>query len=296
MPTTSPPAPKPAQADRVHMRGAMNGGAPVRFGDDQQFAAAQKILHVGRQRRRGRATRRRSDSRGRAGCPAAGRAGSAAPAKSYSRIAEKGEIVVVEPAQEILGLGDLGLRHRRLRRRLAARRAARAGSGASAASRRPRPRTSASTLAIVWASRARFAGSRLAGDLDLHPGFTQARRFAQAWESLGPAASGSRIWRSRPLGSRSTSTIGWITRRTTRPLSLIARGRRIDEKRHVVVDDLDDRVRRRPAVGRAARGCRPGSWPGRDGGGRKTPQRQRGAGQIARAAPGDIGRRHMLIK
>ena len=74
------------------------------------------------------------------------------------------------------------------------------------------------------------------------------------------------------------------------------RRHRIDQKRHVVVDDLDDGVRRRPAVGvpigivdphlrgavRAALG--------------EAPQRHCRPEQVARAARRDVGGRHVLVK
>jgi hypothetical protein len=74
------------------------------------------------------------------------------------------------------------------------------------------------------------------------------------------------------------------------------RGHRVDQKRHVVVDDLDDRVRRRPAVYVRLRVIYPDLGlaglpaPG------KAPQRQRRAGKIAQAALGDVVGRHVVVE
>ena len=39
---------KPPYSDSVHMRGSVDCRSAIRFGDDQEFAAADEILNVGR--------------------------------------------------------------------------------------------------------------------------------------------------------------------------------------------------------------------------------------------------------
>ena len=106
---------KPAQSDRIHRRGSMNGGAAVRFGDYQELPAAQEVLHVGRQPRQiAKTSENRVSLITQDPERAMGRFGHAV--KQILAIAEKGEIVVVEPAQEILDLGEFRRRHRWQRR------------------------------------------------------------------------------------------------------------------------------------------------------------------------------------
>src|ERR1700751_929341 len=40
-----------AEPDRIHVGRAVNRSAAVRFGDDEQLASADEVLHIGRQRR-----------------------------------------------------------------------------------------------------------------------------------------------------------------------------------------------------------------------------------------------------
>ena len=74
------------------------------------------------------------------------------------------------------------------------------------------------------------------------------------------------------------------------------RGHRIDQKWHVVVDDFDDRVWRRPAVGLRLGIVYPDLGAAGFAPGRELPQRQRGAAQIIGAARGDVAGRHMLVE
>ncbi len=73
-------------------------------------------------------------------------------------------------------------------------------------------------------------------------------------------------------------------------------GNRIDEERHVVVDDLDDRVRRRPPIRRRVRVVHPDLGLAGAPTLSQTPQRQGGAVEIAGRAFGNIGRRNVLVK
>ncbi len=71
---------------------------------------------------------------------------------------------------------------------------------------------------------------------------------------------------------------------------------RIDEERHVVVDDLDDRVRRQPTVRSRVRVVDPNFRPARAAPLGKVPQRQRRTAEVAWASSDDIGRGHMLVE
>ena len=107
---------EPAHPDRVHVSGPVNRRAAVRFGDDQQLAAAHEILHVGRQRRE--VAQPAEDGvrlvAQNAERPVFGFGGSV---EKVFAVAEKRKVVVVEPAQEILNFGEFGGGHRRRPRR-----------------------------------------------------------------------------------------------------------------------------------------------------------------------------------
>ena len=73
-------------------------------------------------------------------------------------------------------------------------------------------------------------------------------------------------------------------------------GHRVDEERHVVVDDLDDRMRRRPAIRGRVRVVDPDLGLAGAPTLAKAPQRQGGSVEIAGRAFGDIRRRNVLVK
>src|SRR5947209_16772894 len=73
-------------------------------------------------------------------------------------------------------------------------------------------------------------------------------------------------------------------------------GHRVDEEWHVVVDDLDNRVRRRPAVARQVRVVYPDFRLAGAPTLSKAPQREGGAVEIAGRAFGNIRRRDVLVK
>src|SRR6516164_5165439 len=101
---------KAAQADCIHVRGAMDRGPAVRFGNDEQFTSARKILNIGRQRRQIAPSAKdwvsfvTQDPEG----PAA-RCGHFV--KDVFAVTEKREIVVVEPPQKVPDLGKFSRRH-----------------------------------------------------------------------------------------------------------------------------------------------------------------------------------------
>ena len=87
-----------------------------------------------------------------------------------------------------------------------------------------------------------------------------------------------------------------MTRWTVTACRLQRRGHRIDEERHVVIDDLDDRVTRVPAIGRGARIESPQLRLSRLALLRELPERQRRAVEILCAAADEIVGRDMIVE
>src|SRR6516164_6265149 len=87
-----------AQTDRIHVRGAMDRGSAVRFRYDEEFTPAYEITNIGRQR-----CQIAERSRDRVSFVAQNPEWPAElggdPVEHISAVPEKGEIVVVEPAQ-----------------------------------------------------------------------------------------------------------------------------------------------------------------------------------------------------
>jgi hypothetical protein len=105
--------PEQLHTDRVHADGTMDRGATLRLGDEQRLRGAQKALHLGR--KRVEITQTAEEHVGRIAHDAeTGRDAAAALIETIIATAEKGEIVVVEPGEEIEGLGELALAQRRL--------------------------------------------------------------------------------------------------------------------------------------------------------------------------------------
>jgi hypothetical protein len=93
----------------------MNGGPAVRLGYYQELPAAQEVLNVSGQRRQiAKTSEHRVSFITQDPERSVGRVGRTV--EQVFAITEKGEVVVVEPAQEILGLGEFRPRHRRQRR------------------------------------------------------------------------------------------------------------------------------------------------------------------------------------
>src|SRR5579862_5158612 len=268
-----------ADADRIHVSGAVHRGAALGLGEDQQFAPADELPHVGRQRRE-------------VAQPAEDRiAGVGENSERWARRphgvaecvvaeAEIGEVIVVEPAQKIDALGDLSRRQRRrCGFRLAGNRLQRPAHllpvrhrAAYVVEDSGEPRRQRLALGSVW----------LAGDLDLHPGFAKATlRRVERQERAGVVAR----HREHRMDRQADLAAALVDRR----------GHRIDEERHVVVDDLDDRVRRGPAVGRARGVVDPQQRAARPAAGGKAPQRQRRVAQRLGAARRDVARRHVRV-
>ena len=222
---------KAADPDGIHQHAAMDGGPTVCLGDDEELTAAQKILHIARQRRE--IPHSFKDGILRVAQDAERGGGIRAVVEAIFAKSEIGEIVVVEPAQEIEPLGDLARRQwRRGRAQL----------------RDDRPQAFSQQLPIRYGAadigeyrlefggdRSPLGGVRLAGDLDLHPGFVK------------PGLRGIETEK------RALRIAGHVQDRVDDEPNLAAAlihrgGHRIDEKRHVVIDDLDDGARRRPVV------------------------------------------------
>ena len=89
-------------------------------------------------------------------------------------------------------------------------------------------------------------------DLDVHPRLADRARPRRA--SSDSSSTGCTLC-STPVMSRTTSNCGWMTRWISRCWRVELHRHRVDEERHVVGDDLDDRVAAgRPAVVGVARG------------------------------------------
>ena len=280
-------------ADRIHVDGAVHGGALLGLDDDQEFAAADEFLDMRRQP--GEVTQPAEDRIAHLAENAERRdclpielprgAGEEVFAKP-----EIGEIVVVEPAQKIDDFGDVARRQLcPRRRRLVDRLTGAQFTGdrlQGAAHRRPVRHRAAHVgeHAVEPGSQRRARRRvRLARDRDLHPGFAQApRRRVEPDET------------PRAVACRDEDRVDHEPHLAP---ALIERcGQRIDKKRHVVVDDLDDGIRRRPAIRRALGVIDAQFGAAAPALRRQTPQRQRGAAQIGRVARGNVIRRHMLVE
>src|SRR6516164_8084696 len=101
---------KAAQANCIHVRGAMDRGPAVRFCNDEEFTPAHKILYIGRQRRQIAQSAKDwvSFVTQNPEWPA-GRCGHFV--KDVFAVTEKREIVVVEPPQKVPDLGKFSRRH-----------------------------------------------------------------------------------------------------------------------------------------------------------------------------------------
>ncbi len=275
-------AAKTAHPDRVHMRPAVHRRAPVRLGDDEQFAASHKSLHVLRQRRQipqpaeDRKIRIAHDPEGRM-------LGLCLAGKVVFAVAEEGEVVVLEPAQKFADFGAFGGRHRwRFR----------AGEGVDQRAQGPPHRRPIGDRDADIGENAdqrlrearQFGRVALMGDLDMDPGFGEPG-FAPLAQLGEPAVGVPRHGRQR-MDHEMHDAVGGIDR----PVH------RIDKERHIVIGNLDDRMRRGPAVGRGLRVEDPDFRVAGTAPGGKAPQRQGGAAEVARTACGDVGRRNMLAE
>ena len=228
--------------DVVHVAGAVHRRSRVRLGQDQQVLRPRVAAQRRRQLREAlraaallatqHAQRRAVDDRQRVAV--VGRD------QVVAAVAEEGEVTVGEPRQEGPGLGDLG---RRPRRRAAAELADDVGD--ARAHRAP----VVDADAHVGEHTLEVGGERLhplgvgdAVDLDVH------QRLARATRRVGGASGPGAIAASAPSAPRSTARIGWTMRWSSSRSRASFHRHRIDEERHVVVDDLDHRVRRLPAV------------------------------------------------
>ena len=125
---------------------------------------------------------------------------------------------------------------------------------------------------------------RFGCDLDLHPGFARpgSARLQNVAEPPVRAAGHSQD----RMDDQMDDAVAGVDRS----------GNRVDEERHVVVDDLDDRMRRRPTIRRRVRVVHPNLGLAGAPTLAKAPQRQGGAIEIAGRAFGNIRRRNVLVK
>src|SRR5215472_11252873 len=103
---------EPADADRVHVRSAVNRCTTVRFGDDDKLAPADKILHVAGQG--GKVAQ--APKHGMSFVAQNSQRSVLSVSRSGERvfaISEKGEVVVVEPTQKVQHFRELGSWNRR---------------------------------------------------------------------------------------------------------------------------------------------------------------------------------------
>ena len=204
---------EPPHADVVEIDRAVHGRAVVGLGDDERHRQAREAAHVCRQCCEAARVRARA-LLGLAAQQAHRRAWDAAQLiaillaqKVVAGVAEEGEVVVGDPAQEGLDLGDL-LGIQRLgaalevrQRRLDLARACRA----SPRPRRARPPMTRSRLARIASRRAgslSWSISKCMNDSEI------------AWSRGRPGASTAS---SMPPASRRTGITGWIVRWIKRP-------------------------------------------------------------------------------
>ncbi len=272
---------EPPHSDGIHVSGPVNRRAAVRLGDDQKFAATDEILHVGGQRRKvaqspedGMSLVAENPER-----PVFRIGGSV---EEVFAVAKKGEIIVVEPAQKILNLGEFGGRSRgRPRRQFGynlsqdlahilpvGHRRADVGEDTRQCLRQP-----GEVRRILFGR-----------DLDLHPRF--ARPGNPRLENLAEPAVRATGYRQYRMDYQMNDTVAGIDRSSNQ----------VDQERHVVIDDLDYRVRRRPSIHGRVRVVHPDLGLARAPTLSKAPQRQGGAVEISRRAYGNVDRRDVLVK
>src|SRR6516165_1096249 len=211
-----------AEPDRIHVRRTVNRSAAVRFSDDEQLAAAHKVLHIGRQRRQiAQPSKDRVLFVAQDPERSAERCGHSV--KHIFAVAEKCEIVVVEPSQKVLDLLEFGGRDRgcgrtgqlveKLAQALSHRLPIFDGSAYIAEDAGQCLRQARKVIAI-----------RLARDLDLHPGFAQPRRFCATKFAKPPRrVAGNRHYR---VNEQMDDAADGVDRQADR----------IHEKWHIVVD------------------------------------------------------------
>ena len=273
-----PLAVEPFDDDGVERRRAVHRRTHARLGDEQWIGALEERRHLGRQRTalaqavedRHRILAQYAETRFRLQNDAGF---SAAAPNTELAIADEGEMVVIEPLQERRGLfrggfteqgGTVGDLAERLLRPLAHRTPVLDGS----ADIGEHPRQ----IALDGGKRV-VAG--LLVDLNLHEGFGDALVRAVA-------ARPQRLELSRRIAPDHECRMNHQMHHQVHPVQL--HRHRVDEKRHVVVDDFDDRVRRPPALnvgfGIVGANLRLARLPGR----RETHQRKGCAVQVLRLA------------
>ena len=228
-------------ADVVEIAGTVHGRARVRLGDDQEVGHARVRANLRRQRREARrdvlARVLAQDAEARARDDPQ-RVLAVDRDQVVAAVAEEREVVVGEPAQERLALGELLRRDRRRAARRSRRRSRSDAGPASSSSRSTARRTSASTRATSAASASSRVGLDDPVDLDVDERLAARVAARPSAATLGERAVGAALHRDDRMDDE--------MQRQAVPVDF--HRHRVDEERHVVVDDLDDRVRRLPAV------------------------------------------------
>ena len=204
---------EPPHADVVEIDRAVHGRAAVGLGDHQRHRQARQAAHLRRQRCEAARVRARARL-GLAAQQAHRRALDAAQLVAVllaqevvAGVAEEGEVVVGDPAQEGLDLGDL-LGVERLGAALADPRAP-----ARSCPSMPRQSSTAARTSAMTRSRLARIASRRAGSLSWS--ISKCMNDSEiAWSRGRPGASTAS---SMPPASRRTGITGWIVRWIRRP-------------------------------------------------------------------------------
>ena len=232
------------QQHHVHVHRPVHGGTRVGLGDHQRAGRAQELAHVGRQRvvvaqpledgdlvvaqdaqraarqqvqRRLAAVRRRLEA--------------------VLAVAEVGEVVVVHPAQERLGLRHLVGGQRGAHRAGLVQRLVHLGAHRAPVRHRGADLVQHALQPGAHALQRRGVGAGV--DLDVH--VRLGRRLDRRRLRLVQVEQPAGLVPLRPHHRVDDEVDG-------EPLAVQLRGDRVDQERHVVVDDLHHRARRLPAV------------------------------------------------
>ncbi len=229
--------------ERIHVHRAVHGRAAVGLGQHQEVALAQIGLDFERQPAELPQAAEHRDLRIAQQAEAGIRAHLDARALALAldvhvAVAEEREVVVEQPVQEGDGLRDVARIGLGRRRRLEL-----ADQILDLVDHRPpagdhRPHVGQHVLQVSL-DLPQHAGGAALVDVDMHVGFgDRAVADLVARRQRDDAAAGVALRRELRVDEQVDGQAEVVERH----------GDRVDEKRHVVVDDLDDRVRRMPAV------------------------------------------------
>ena len=269
-------------ADGVHMDRPVHRRFAVGLGDQEQRRLADQLARVGRQG--GRGARRMED--GEPPVPEdpqtrvlddGAHHQLVAAGEFVGAIAEEGEMVIIDPEQEFPGLlgvllGDAGRRLLHLVQDVAD----------LVPHRLPvldRDANTAEHALDIVAGFLHLPGGEMPVDLDVHVGFVARRaRIPVVADEIGDFAPGVALYADDGMGNPVDGHSAFVERRR----------HRIDEERHIVVDDLEHGVAGIPAMLLEARGVDPDLRLARLARGGKAPQRKGGAEQVLRGILGHV--------